>query len=392
VSELRVLLQAIERFSGASVRLAIATIVDVHGSTYRRPGAKLLVPEAGATVGTISGGCLEGDVAEVALSVIRDATPRVRTWDLTTDDDGQWGLGLGCNGAIEVLVEPLHEASQMIGALRSAVDLRRPSSLVTVLDSRDPEHAAGATVFVPLDEPGPQQTSGHATLEEQAAVAARRQFDEGRSGVQHLEGGIRAFVDVLAPPPTALICGAGQDASALVDAASGLGWRVVVADERVAALDSGRFTAAAALVCPERPELVAAAASVDPWTFAVVMSHQFERDKAHVRALLGSPAPYIAVLGPAARTKRLTTELVADGVAVGEAERRRLHGPAGLDIGAEGPHEIAAAICAEIIAVQRGRGGGFLRDAAQEASWDSVPDRVPGHPFDEVRPTSAGRG
>jgi xanthine/CO dehydrogenase XdhC/CoxF family maturation factor len=362
VSELRNLLQAIDRLAASARRAAIATVIDVRGSTYRRPGAKLLVPDDGAPIGTISGGCLEGDVAEVARAVIEDGTSRVRTWDLTADDD-EWGLGLGCNGAIEVLIEPIDASSPLTDAIRSAVIHRRPTSLVTVVDSEFPAPVGGSRVVVRLDGT-PRQTSGDLSIDAQAAAAARRQLGEGGAGIQHLAGGTRAFVDVFEPPTTLLICGAGPDAEALVDAASGIGWPVVVADERANALAGDGFRAAERGVSPDRPERVASAAGVDRWTFAVVMSHHFQRDKAYARSLLRSSAPYIGMLGPAARTRRIVAELAAEGVTISDEELRRLHGPAGLDVGAEGPHEIAAAICAEVIAVRSRRNGGFLRERA----------------------------
>src|SRR5712691_12565177 len=110
MSEISDVLAAIESLSEKGERMALATIVAVRGSTYRRPGARLLVPENGAPIGNISGGCLEGDVADLARVVMREGTARLAGWDLTADDDAVWGLGLGCNGAIEVFIEPADRA------------------------------------------------------------------------------------------------------------------------------------------------------------------------------------------------------------------------------------------------------------------------------------------
>src|SRR6266705_6991634 len=118
--------------------MALATIVAVRGSTYRRPGARLLVPEEGAPIGNISGGCLEGDVADMARVVMEEGRARLAGWDLTADDDAVWGLGLGCNGAIEVFIEPADRAAEVAGALRMALDEERPICLVTVLESSVP--------------------------------------------------------------------------------------------------------------------------------------------------------------------------------------------------------------------------------------------------------------
>src|SRR5207244_4092382 len=154
----------------------------------------------------------------------------------------------------------------------------------------------------------------------------------------------------------------GHDAIPLVRAASGLGWNAFVVDDREAFLTRDRFPDAAGFVHVEQPERVAKAASIDERTVAVVMTHNFLRDKEYVRSLLGTPVGYLGMLGPAARTERLLMELRDEGVLVGDEDRARIHAPAGLDLGAEGPEEIAGSIVAEIVAVKRRRGGGFLKD------------------------------
>src|SRR6266545_5075979 len=151
VSEIADVLAAIESLSAKGERMALATIVAVRGSTYRRPGARLLVPEEGAPVGNISGGCLEGDVADMARIVMDEGRARLAGWDLTADDDAVWGLGLGCNGAIEVFIEPAEKAAQVAGALRAALEEEQPISVVTVLESSHPGVDPGARVVVRPD-------------------------------------------------------------------------------------------------------------------------------------------------------------------------------------------------------------------------------------------------
>jgi xanthine dehydrogenase accessory factor len=147
-----------------------------------------------------------------------------------------------------------------------------------------------------------------------------------------------------------------------VKQAAALGWSPVVVDDRREFLNHERFAEAAGFVLVERPDTMAEVAPVDERTFVVVMTHNFLRDKEYVRSLLSSPARFVAMLGPAVRTQRLLDELRSEGVEVAPSDVERIHGPAGLDLGAEGPEEIAAAICAEIVAVKRERGAGFLRD------------------------------
>ena len=361
MSEITDVLEAIESLSARGERMALATIVAVRGSTYRRPGARLLVPEEGAPIGNISGGCLESDVADVARIVMEEGRARLASWDLTADDDEVWGLGLGCNGAIEVFVEPAERAAEVAGALRMALEEERPICAVTVLDAEDRAVAPGARMLV---KPGgdAEGSLGGDELDAAAREAAGELLALERSEVRELPEGVRAFFEVLEPPLRLVICGAGHDAIPLVRAAAGIGWRPIVVDDRPGFLTHDRFPEATGFVHVERPDEVAKLAEIDERAHVVVMTHNFLRDKDYLRGLLDSPARYLGMLGPAARTRRLLTELAEEGVTIGDADRDRLHGPAGLDLGGEGPEEIAQAIVAEVIAARRGRAGGFLRE------------------------------
>lgn len=342
--------------------MALATIVAVRGSTYRRPGARLLVPEEGAPIGNLSGGCLESDVADMARIVMEEGRARLAGWDLTADDDEVWGLGLGCNGAIEVFIEPADRAAEVAHALRTALERELPISVVTALETESPDLVPeGARLVVPPDGPV-EGTLGHADVDAEAILAAKELLAAERSEIRSFVHGVRAFVEVLEPPLRLLVCGAGHDAIPLVKGASVLGWNVQVVDDRPGFLNEERFPGAAGFVAVERPGDVTRLAAVDERTAVVVMTHNFLRDKDYLRALLSSPAAYIGMLGPAARTKRLMMELADEGVEISEDARARIHGPAGLDLGSEGPEEIAQSILAEIVAVKRNRPGGFLKE------------------------------
>ena len=343
--------------------MALATIVAVRGSTYRRPGARLLVPEEGAPIGNISGGCLEGDVADMARVVMTEGTARLAGWDLTADDDAVWGLGLGCNGAIEVFIEPAEEAAMVAGALRMALEEERPICVVTVLESTDPAVVPGARVVVrPGPDEDPEGTLGADDVDAEAVEAARELLADERSEVRTLPRGVRAFVEVLEPPLRLLVCGAGHDAIPLTRAAAGLGWNPIVVDDRPGFLTTDRYPDASGFLHVESPEQTAKVAPIDGRTIAVVMTHNFLRDKEYLRSLLDSPVAYIGMLGPGARTERLLMELAEEGIELTDRDRERIHGPAGLDLGAEGPEEIAQAIVSEIVAFRRGRAGGFLKE------------------------------
>jgi xanthine dehydrogenase accessory factor len=278
MSEISDVLRAIESLSAQGRRMALATIVAVRGSTYRRPGARLLVPEEGAPIGNISGGCLEGDVADMARIVMEEGRARLAGWDLTADDDAVWGLGLGCNGAIEVFIDPADRAAEVAGALRMALDEDRPICLVTALESPDPGRVTPGARLVVRADGGVEGSLGDPEADAAAATAARELLGEQRSEIRDVAG-VRAFVEVLEPPLHLLVCGAGHDAIPLVRAASGLGWNAFVVDDREAFLTRDRFPDAAGFVHVEQPEQVAKAASIDERTVAVVMTHNFLRDK-----------------------------------------------------------------------------------------------------------------
>jgi xanthine dehydrogenase accessory factor len=364
VSEIADVLEAIEALAVRGERMALATIVSVRGSTYRRPGARLLVPENGEPIGNISGGCLEGDVADVAKVVMAGGEPRLASFDLTADDEVVWGWGLGCNGAIEVFVEPADKAAAVAGALRQALEDERALAVVTVLEStlsgiersdRMVVHPDGARQGS-LGQPEADQTVADRTVDLLAA---------GESVTEELDvgsGRIRAFIEVLQPPLRLLVCGAGHDAVPVVRFAAALGWKAVVVDDRSAFLTAERFPEATGFVHVERSAGAARAAGVDPGTHVVVMSHNYLRDRDYLRSFLGTDVAYIGTLGPRARLERMLADLAEEGVRPSEADLAKLHGPAGLDIGSEGPEEIAWSILAEVLATRGGRPAGFLRD------------------------------
>ena len=327
MSELSDLLDAADALAVSGEPMALATIVATRGSTYRRAGARLLIPAAGEPVGNISGGCLEGDVARVGREVLAAGVPRLVEFDMTADDDAVWGYGLGCNGAIELFVEPTAGALASVAALRSG----QGSCLVTVLSGPD--------------------VGSHRLETDGAAAAALR---DGTPRVEEVAGE-RVFYEPLLPPLRLLVCGAGHDAIPLVRQAAELGWGVVVVDVRKSLLTLERFPGAAEFASPD-PEAAAGSLSPDHRTAVILMSHNYLRDIAYLRSFLDAPLAYLGVLGPRGRTEQMLAQM-------GRSEAiERLHAPAGLDIGAEGPEEVAHAIIAEILAVTRSRAGGPLRD------------------------------
>lgn len=365
MSELTDVLTAIATLHERGERMALATIVSVRGSTYRRPGARLVVPEHGAPVGNVSGGCLEGDVERIGREVMSSGSPRLELFDLTADGDEVWGYGLGCNGAMELFIEPAEHAVATAAALRTAVEDERACCLVTVLASSDGRIAAGDRLLRHAD--GTVEGALHdSPVAGDVVRLADTALATGASTIEELDG-LRLFVEVLEPPPRLLVLGAGHDAVPLVRYASELGWRVTVADVRRPFLSHDRFPQAVDFLDVD-PGRIGQAIDPGRRTYAVLMSHNYLRDVDYLRALLDAELEYLGALGPRKRTLQLLRDL--DRVDAID----RIHAPAGLDIGGEGPEEVAWAIVAEMLAVRRGRSGGMLRER-----------RAPIHAMEEVR-------
>ncbi len=325
-------------------RAALATVVRIVGSAYRRPGAKLLVEDGGGTLGSVSGGCLEADVREVAQAVLASGKPALRHYSSSTDEDVVWGLGLGCDGLVDVLVEPASEGplAELAPRLRELLAGDAPFALATLVDG---EEDLGASLLV--NSTGAVHGSlGAAALDAPAAAHARGLLAEPsaipRSEV-HGVAGRAVFIEVFAPPPHLLVCGAGDDAMPLVAYAADAGFRVIVADHRPALLQAGRFPRAARLLLA-RPEEREIALPPAARSLAVVKAHSLARDREWVRRLLAAGFPYVGVLGPRERTATILREIGATG-------EERVFGPVGLDLGADGPWQVAMSIVAELLAV-----------------------------------------
>ena len=352
MDELTAVVTAID--NATSNEFALATVVAVAGSTYRLPGARQVVFTDGSTVGTVSGGCLDSDVRATALEVIDTGASRLTVYDLTVDDDALWGWGLGCSGITTVLFESGASARDLARKLRAARQDGKTIAVLTRLGD-----APGARVVIePTGRTGSLGLSDRG--EKEAVRLACEALTDHRSNIYTIEG-VDVFVEVVEPAPLLLVCGTGNDAGPMVDLGKRLGFEVIVTDERPGALERDIFAAADRKIVCKPTELNDVLPS-DRRLYAVLMSHNFMRDGDTLGALCGSTVEYIGLLGPAERTAQLIGYVVNQGVSVSETDRAKLHGPAGLDVGAEGPEQIAWSILTEILAVRSGRSGGHLRD------------------------------
>jgi len=361
MKELIEILDAIDRFAAAREPMALATIVGVRGSTYRRQGARLLLTRSQQMVGNISGGCLEGDVMVVADEVMTSGQARLVTYDLTADDDVVWGLGLGCNGAVDIFVEPVDPSAEIFTLYRKAIADERALAAVTVLSGAAPGAGRRLAVWADGARIG---TLGDATMDDRAARAGTAAIQEGASRIFSLPGSagaVQAFVEVLRPPIRLVVCGAGHDAVPVVQLAAQMGWRVVVVDSRERFLTRDRFPGARQFIKAD-PTSAPDRVPMDDRTYVVIMTHNYLHDRNLLHGFLRTGAGYLGMLGPRIRTEKILDELRRDGVTMSDRDRGRIFGPLGLDIGGETPEEIALAIVGEIQAVESGRRGGFLRE------------------------------
>jgi len=333
----------LQRATETRTECVLATLVATAGSTYRKPGARMLIIADGSYVGLLSGGCLEADLKLHAQEVLNSGVPRAVEYDMRGPDDILFGIGAGCEGAMRVLLERAGAGSPAAAALEAAGRSTRvgaSTALVSVHESAD--LPLGTFDAAPPLPPALIQAAAQSVRD-----GASRGMDWENDGHR-----TRAFVQFLAPPPHLLICGAAPDAQPVAGAARALGWRVTVVDHRPAYAVTADFPGARVLLCD--PSALRQQVAVEQCHAAVVMSHHFLSDASYLRELAQAGVPaYVGLLGPEARRVRLAQEL---GPAA-EQLKSRLRGPVGIDIGAVTPEGIALAIVAQIHAWLAGRGG-----------------------------------
>ena len=365
MKEIRDIIKVFEAAAEAGKNCALATVVHVEGSSYRRPGARMLVMEDGKLTGAISGGCLEGDALRKALLAISEGCNKLVTYDTTDEDDAKLGVQLGCNGIVHILFEPIINTSND-GARSSTGKLDNPVSLLkrTVLKR---ENAVLATLFSLEDktsQPGTCYVSNEAgndgctgsfkhlgeslksTVMEDAAVALANK----NAAIAHYEEGGTAYsalLQFLPPPVSLIIVGAGNDALPLEAIANILGWEITIVDGRYTHATKQRFRYAKNIIIA-KAENVLQTIQFDQTTVCVLMTHNYNYDLAVLMQLLQKNLPYIGVLGPRSKRQRMYNDLEKKGIMVTEGQKEKIYSPVGLDIGAETSEEIALSIAAGI--------------------------------------------
>jgi len=322
--------------------------VHTAGSTYRKPGALILIAADGEYAGLISGGCLEGDLREHARAVIASGAAASVRYDMRTADDLLWGLGLGCEGAMQILLLQVGPANgwQPLAHLAGALAAYERTAVGVIVEST---HAAVQPGNVLLPTPAGTGAAQAPVAEVPAVQELLRQAAErGETGWLE-ESSWKLFVLPLSLPPRILLLGAGPDALPVVELAARLGWKVTLVDHRAGYAVPAHFPGAERVVLA-RPETLPGAVDLTGFVAAIVMSHHLPSDLAYLRVLAAGTIPYVGLLGPAVRRERLLADLGADAAAL----RGRLHAPVGLPLGGRSPESIALAIIAQLHAFVHG--------------------------------------
>lgn len=346
------------RYQAAQEPMVLATIVSTLGSTYRKAGAHMLIARDGQFAGLLSGGCLESDLAAHALEVLDTGQARIIEYDTRTSDDLIWGIGLGCEGAMQILLTRLgvDNAYEPFAHVLRHRDAHLAGNFFMVIESHEPQFALGQVYLGTEHLPASMQNQLAHHVDEAARVAQTIVVDS-----------TRLLVVPIDLPPRLLMLGAGPDALPLSGIAGLMGWHITIVDHRPAYAVASRFPCARQVTCQPAAALPTLLRS-QHFDAAIVMSHHLPSDEAYLAALAESTLGYVGLLGPAQRRTRLLSDIGAHAAKLAP----RLYGPVGLDIGANTPETIALAIVSEIQAVLAGRKGGSFSTTARAQQHATV--------------------
>ena len=374
MKEIQLIISAYETLQIEGKKTALATVVQVDGSAYRRPGARMLVSEDGELTGAISGGCLEGDALRKAQTVIFQQKSMLVTYDTTDEDDQKFGVGLGCNGIIHVLIEPIdyHNTINPIELLKIAISDRVSCKLITVFSVKySKQEQIGTKVLLKEN-----QIIGDTTGIENSLWLKIQAETEGNDYnltiIRKYEefDEVQAFIEVIKPAIRILLFGAGNDTVPLAKMAEILGLEVIVIDGRKNLATSARFPSAMQIITGAGDEVVQKL-ETDRNSAALLMTHNFEYEAQVLEKLMNLDLPYVGILGPKKKSEKLIERLEMKGMTVNQAT---IYSPMGLDIGAEGSEEIALSILAEVKAVLAKKPATFLRNKKGPIHEETHPD------------------
>ena len=346
MKEIRDIVDAFDKAVREGKKTALATVVHVEGSSYRRPGARMLVTEDGHLTGAISGGCLEGDALRKAVLAITQRKKKLVIYDTTDEDDAKLGIQLGCNGIVSILFEPIDvdRPDNPINILRSVISKREPAIIISAFSLNNEAHLGTCH---PRNLP--------VTVKADLTDLSKEVLANGKSVNLELwteKNQQQFFIEYYQPPVSLVIVGAGNDVLPLTSIANHIGWSVTVVDGRSSHATIQRFPEAENLLVGKPKEIIDQL-FIDDRTAVVLMTHNYNYDLEILGLLIDEPVPYIGLLGPASKRDRMFAELELKGMGIPEEMLQKIYGPTGLDIGAETSEEIALSILSEIMAVMQ---------------------------------------
>lgn len=356
-------------------RAALATLVKVEGSTYRSPGARMLITSDGQQVGSISGGCLESDVLKRSQVVLKTGIPNLVKYDTTSEEDLIWGLGLGCQGVAYILIERLNaEQLNALSVIEQCLFNRQFGAIATVFSVQTTEMKNVERVLLYPDG-SIVSNINNSELEAIAKKDLQSVLQQKSRSPAYLlsEGTAEVFLEVIIPPINLIIFGAGFDVLPVVRFAKALGWYVSVIDPQARSQTKERFKECDYVILGSVDEAISQI-EFNEQSVAVAMSHNYLYDLEFLQTSSNISLKYLGILGPKKRTNRLLQDLKYEGCSLPE----QLYSPVGLDIGADNPEAIALSIIAEIQAVTKNRMGGFLKDRPTSIHSDSIARSVGG--------------
>lgn len=365
MKEIKDIIQSYNQWCNENKKCALATVISVEGSAYRRPGARMLVSEDGILTGAISGGCLEGDAMKKALNVIHSQKPALVTYDTMDEDDAVIGVGLGCNGIIKILIEPIDYADSLnpVCLLKQLTQRRKPAVIATFFAKETSNQKTSGTKVIICD--------GEERYSKDLSVTHQTIFDNNYPQVldskkshwvdfdeKTIEYGV--FLEFIPPAVQLVIAGAGNDVKPLTEIAHILGWESIVLDGRANYAQKDRFPAACQVKIT-KPEQVLQQVFVDEYTYFVLMTHNYNYDKTLLKELTASRVKYIGLLGPKKKFERILNELEEEGTILNSDQISSIYAPVGVDIGAETSEEIALSVITEIKAIHSNKKSSHLR-------------------------------
>ena len=359
MKEIKDIISSFDEAQKQGKQTALATVVHVDGSSYRRPGARMLITEEGQLTGAISGGCLEGDALRKALLVMTQQRSMLVTYDTMDEDDAKLGIGLGCNGIIQVLIEPINvdAPNNPIQLLKAIADKRQKAVLITLFSLENKKGMQPGTCLLLKEN---EQIEGNVPVLKDILIKDGLQVLAGHQSLfrtYHSENqSLTAFIELAEPAVSLIVIGAGNDVIPLVAMADILGWETTVIDGRPNYAKQERFTSSCQ-VWLSRSENVISQVLIDEQTVFLLMTHNYNYDMAMLQQLIQKDVVYIGMLGPKKKLERILGELEEQGIHLTEHQLSIIHSPIGLDIGAETSEEIALSVLSEIKAVLNGKQG-----------------------------------